>query len=427
MPANAFPIGSENYMRTARPLYSKFGGVIPGRGSSSLATRGSSPAMSFREAYPASVGQTGEDYSGIMKGYQDILGEPEDRRTSSLFSGYQDLLARPQTSSGYEPESFQYEESPDVMEADRRLQELYSQDRMTPEKYQYTRSPELGKALGTLGELSDTGGYSPEALSNIRVRGVSPIRSVYANAQRNLDRQRALSGGYSPNYGAVSARMARDLSEQLSGATTNIEADIAERVASGRRSMAPQFAQAAAGESAAANEASKINTEAQNRANELQLQKQMSVAPLLAKLASDRSELANKYRASNVDAINRSREFNARNQLESDKLGRETQLSALGGMRDTLSQPDKRFEALKGMTSLYGTTPALANTFGNQALQAAELQERAKDSSRRAGTALVSQLPQKSIAPRPVSSMPVRNTPAPPLRIGFRGRRFGGG
>ncbi len=79
-----------------------------------------------------------------------------------------------------------------------------------------------------------TGGFSPEDLANIRARSISPIRSIYSNAQGNLQRQKALTGGYMPNYGAASAKMSREMSNAAADASTNAEAMIAEILQRGR-------------------------------------------------------------------------------------------------------------------------------------------------------------------------------------------------
>lgn len=84
-------------------------------------------------------------------------------------------------------------------------------------------------------QFSDTGGYSPEDLSNIRSRALAPTRAVYANAQRNVNRQRALQGGYSPGAGVLQARMAREMGQGLSDASTNAEAGIAQMVNQGKQ------------------------------------------------------------------------------------------------------------------------------------------------------------------------------------------------
>lgn len=83
-------------------------------------------------------------------------------------------------------------------------------------------------------QFAETGGFSPEDLANIRARSVSPVRAVYQNALQNVNRQRALQGGYSPNYGALTARLAREQSMSQADAAINREAELAGMVQKGR-------------------------------------------------------------------------------------------------------------------------------------------------------------------------------------------------
>lgn len=83
-------------------------------------------------------------------------------------------------------------------------------------------------------DFAKTGGYSPQNIQDIRARSISPLRAVYAQAQTNLNRNRALQGGYSPNYAAASAKMSRELGQGLSDASTNVEAALAESIRSGK-------------------------------------------------------------------------------------------------------------------------------------------------------------------------------------------------
>ncbi len=94
---------------------------------------------------------------------------------------------------------------------------------------------DYGGIQGRFGEFADTGGYSPEDISSIRARAVSPIRSIYSGARRDIDRQQALQGGYSPNRTASLAKMAREQSSTTADAATNAEAAIAQMVNQGRR------------------------------------------------------------------------------------------------------------------------------------------------------------------------------------------------
>lgn len=159
-------------------------------------------------------------------------------------------------------------------------------------------------AVSNLGDLATTGGLSSEDVASLRARGVSPIRAAYSAAQRNVDRQKGLQGGYSPNYGAVQAKLAREQSEQLAQGSTNVEAQIAQMRQQGRLSAAPSYASAA---------------------------------------------------------------------TQQDRSGQ---------------------EALQGMTSLYGTTPALSSLYGGQAMQGAQLQNQIGQQNKQYGLDQISRLMQ---------------------------------
>lgn len=98
-----------------------------------------------------------------------------------------------------------------------------------------------GQALTDYSEIldryrgfADTGGFSPQDLGAIRSRALSPVRAVYSDANRAIDRGRSLAGGYSPNYGAVKAKAAREQAYTTADATTNVEASIAQMVQQGK-------------------------------------------------------------------------------------------------------------------------------------------------------------------------------------------------
>lgn len=83
-------------------------------------------------------------------------------------------------------------------------------------------------------DFAQSGGFSAADLANIRARAVSPVRAVYANAQQNVNRQRALQGGYSPGFGVLQARMAREQGQGIADAATNAEGSIAQMVQQGK-------------------------------------------------------------------------------------------------------------------------------------------------------------------------------------------------
>lgn len=189
---------------------------------------------------------------------------------------------------------------------------------VTAEQATYRKSADTTAALASLKDLAETGGLSAADQQNLRARGVSPIRAQYATAQRDMDRQRRLSGGYSPNFGAVTSKMARDQSSLIADQMDKVNANIAEMVQSGKLSAAPNYASAAQAE----------------------------------------SELASKFELSNTDARNQSNMFNARGMMDS-----------------RMQQHGDRMDAARGMTQLYGTTPARSSLYGNQALNTAQFQQ----------------------------------------------------
>lgn len=100
----------------------------------------------------------------------------------------------------------------------------------------------MNQAMGDYSNLmsqyqnwADTGGFTPEQLQNIRSRSNSPVRAAYSNAQREMERGRALQGGYSPGFNAATARMAREQGQLASDQSTNTEAMIAELLNRGKQ------------------------------------------------------------------------------------------------------------------------------------------------------------------------------------------------
>lgn len=189
----------------------------------------------------------------------------------------------------------------------------YFNNSMDPSKFAYEQSQDSKDSLGILKGYAQNGGYSDNDIYALRERGISPIRSIYAGANRDIDRGRALQGGFSPNYAATKAKMAREMSSQISDQMNNVNAGIAQNVATNKLGAASSY-------------------------------------------------------AGNANAEN-----STRNQMKNQNL------NYMG-------------DALRGMTSLYGTTPALAQLFGSQALQGSSLQNDINQSNTRNNLALISSL-----------------------------------
>lgn len=113
-----------------------------------------------------------QDYTGLQNGYNSLMQTPASHQNFGAYSGYQDF--------------------------------------------------------------SKTGGYSPQDVSAIRARAIAPTRAVYTNAQDNIDRSRRLTGGYSPNYTAATAKLTRDLANSIGDQNTNVEAALADQIRQGK-------------------------------------------------------------------------------------------------------------------------------------------------------------------------------------------------
>lgn len=190
----------------------------------------------------------------------------------------------------------------------------------------YTQSGDVTNSLSDLSNMATTGGYTAAGIADIRARDVSPTRSIYANAQQNLNQARAQGGGYSPNMAAATASMARDESNQISGEDTATNAGIAQNVAANE--LAGSQAYAGASETAQGQQ----QQNQQFNANQTQ-------------------------QAAEINQANKTQtgEFNTQEALNAAQANRQAQLAAT-----------------QGQTGLYGTTPALTSTFGNQVMQATQ-------------------------------------------------------
>lgn len=249
----------------------------------------------LKSVYDSAATEQAQNYDDIMRGYDSILSDTRSR------SGQNKL--------NYVP-----------------INPVFSQ--YTPTTY--NRTGELNTALTGLSDYSRTGGYSDADVNAIRERSISPIRALYANAQNNLRRKQILQGGNSSNYGALTAKMARDLSTSIGDTTTKVNADIAQMIASGKLSGLNSLASTAGTENA-----------------------------LRANIASQNAENAMRTNESNVNEARRVEELNRTLPLNYGSYNQNIDNSNV----------DDQLKALSGKTNLYGTTPALTSTFANQVLQ----------------------------------------------------------
>lgn len=227
-----------------------------------------------------------------------------------------------------------------------------------PEEQKYSQSAELTNAIEMIRQLAESGGYSEEDKSNLRARGVSPIRSVYANAQQNLDRSKALQGGYSPGHTAATTKMARELSDKIAGQTTNVNADIADKVAQGKMAMAPHLGNitshvndlinSIAGTNVGArNTAGMFNTRQEFDVNQANNQNQNQLLGMIQNLFGTNADITgrNADRAVNVAGLGQ-RSIENRNQ---NRLATSTARNTFNTQNRELSQQMQQFMQRMGL------------------------------------------------------------------------------
>lgn len=241
----------------------------------------------------------------------------------------------------------------------------------TAQQATYNQSGDVTNSLSNLSDLSATGGYTPQGIADIRARDIAPTRSIYANAQQNVDRSRALGGGYSPNTNATQAQMARDESSQISDINTSANAGIAQNVAANRLAASGQYAGAAASANAAKAQADQNNANIVNQTNQFntQGQQQASEFNTSGQQAADEYNISQRQAVAEANA-NRAQsasEANANRAVGTGEFNVNAALQAAQANRGAAQA------AITGQANLYGTTPALTKTFGDQVIQAGNL------------------------------------------------------
>lgn len=228
----------------------------------------------------------------------------------------------------------------------------------------YSQSDDVTKSLSDLSNLVDTGGYSDADKEDIRARDISPIRSIYANAQENVNRSRALGGGYSPGSNVMQARMSREEADQVGNMNSKANADIAQAVAGNKIAAASPYASASAAANAAKTESDRHNADIVNQINQFNSQYGLQAGEFNSQGKTQNDQF-------NSQGNLNSDEFNSQSRMNADEFNNsmETSVAEANANRAT----SMGLDALRGKASLYGTTPALTSLFGNQVGQAAQL------------------------------------------------------
>ncbi len=240
--------------------------------------------------FTAAANTQGSDYDKIMAGYENLAKSYSANPLSSTPVNYTDI----QSPSSISPSQVSY-------------------NPITAQTSQYKQSDDVTSSLAKLSDLATTGGYSEADKQNIRERDISPIRSIYANAQQNTERAKALGGGYSPNFNAVTSRMARDEADKIGDITTSANANIAQNVAANRLAAASPYASASASANAAKTAADQRNADIINQINELNTQNQLQAGEFNTSNALNASEF-------NTQAALDIAKSNAQGRLRYEKL-----------------------------------------------------------------------------------------------------------
>ncbi len=248
---------------------------------------------------------------------------------------YQTSLTPSATETAYQPVNNQFQQQYEqaaqrqtqdygnIMGAyDKFRQNLAGPTKFSFQNVQAQRPAELGESYGYLREampgyrdFAATGGYRPTDIQELRARGTSPIRAAYGNTMMELDRARALGGNAgAPNYIAALSRAQREMPQQLADATTNVNAGLADAIRQGKL----------AGLSGMTNVGGTMGG----------LSSQEAGRQLSASLANQGADLQAQ-------------------QMGEQSLQNRQQMDLAG---------------ISGQAGLYGTTPGMASTFGNQAL-----------------------------------------------------------
>jgi hypothetical protein len=88
---------------------------------------------------------------------------------------------------------------------------------------------------GGYDEFAKTGGYTPEAIANIKAQALSPIGSYATGTRDELARRAAIQGGYTPGFDAASRQLRRDTARNIADTSLNANVSIQDKINQGRQ------------------------------------------------------------------------------------------------------------------------------------------------------------------------------------------------
>lgn len=209
---------------------------------------------------------------------------------------------------------------------------------------------QLDEAVKGYRGFADNGGFSDQAIQDLRARAIAPTRAVYANAQQNIDRSKSLTGGYSPNYTAATAKLTRDSADSISGANERANAGIAEMQQQGRLQGLSGLASTSFGEQNAATTVDQINS--QLKLAGLSGMSSTQAARLTAQLNA-MSGMNSTYGTTPGQTSMYGSQLNANNSNLSNNMGQQIALlqTLLGGQANKAQIPSNYQQALGNVSS----------------------------------------------------------------------------
>jgi len=211
-------------------------------------------------------------------------------------------------------------------------------------------------------EFGQTGGYSGQDIADLRARGTAPIRAAYGNAERNVNQQRSLQGGYSPNAIAAQVKMAREQGQGMADAMQNVDAGIVQARNQGRLAGYGGMAGIEGQRLGAQMQGDIFNAGQANEGQKFDIGNEMNTSQFNA-------GQGNQVGMFNANLGFEGQKYNADAQTNAQARANAAAQSASASRYAADAQGTQdRLAALRGMTSLYGTTPGMSEMFGNQAI-----------------------------------------------------------
>lgn len=92
----------------------------------------------------------------------------------------------------------------------------------------------LNPASSGYQNFAATGGITPQQQQLTRVQAQQGVAGLYDSMKQNLDRQKAIQGGYSPGFGANEAQLARQGSASASNAVNSADLGLLQQIQQGK-------------------------------------------------------------------------------------------------------------------------------------------------------------------------------------------------